>query len=70
MLDEVSARAPGAKAIMVTAFATPESIRRAFAAGAYDYLEKTGQRSGSFGRLEGPAPARRDAGQRRPLKIT
>lgn len=43
LLTEVSTRAPGAKAIMVTAFATPESIRRAFAAGAYDYLEKTGQ---------------------------
>jgi DNA-binding response OmpR family regulator len=43
LLGEVSARAPGAKAIMVTAFATPESIRRAFGAGAYDYLEKTGQ---------------------------
>jgi CheY-like chemotaxis protein len=43
LLTEVSVRAPGAKAIMVTGFATPESIRRAFAAGAYDYLEKTGQ---------------------------
>jgi ActR/RegA family two-component response regulator len=43
LLAEVSVRAPGAKAIMVTGFATPESIRRAFAAGAYDYLEKTGQ---------------------------
>ena len=43
LLTEVAIRAPGAKAIMVTAFATPESIKRAFAAGAYDYLEKTGQ---------------------------
>jgi DNA-binding NarL/FixJ family response regulator len=43
LLAEVSARAPGAKAIMVTGFVTPESIRRAFAAGAYDYLEKSGQ---------------------------
>ena len=43
LLNEVAVRVPGAKAIMVTAFATPESIRRAFAAGAYDYLEKTGQ---------------------------
>lgn len=43
LLTEISIRAPGAKAIMVTGFATPESIRRAFAAGAYDYLEKTGQ---------------------------
>lgn len=43
LLTEVSVRAPGAKAIMVTGFATPESIKRAFAAGAYDYLEKTGQ---------------------------
>lgn len=43
LLNEVALRAPGAKAIMVTAFATPESIRRAFSAGAYDYLEKTGQ---------------------------
>jgi CheY-like chemotaxis protein len=43
LLNEVAVRAPGAKAIMVTAFATPESIRRAFAAGAYDFLEKTGQ---------------------------
>ncbi len=43
LLTDVAARAPGAKAIMVTAFAIPESIRRAFAAGAYDYLEKTGQ---------------------------
>jgi DNA-binding NtrC family response regulator len=29
LLAEVSVRAPGAKAIMVTAFATPESIKRA-----------------------------------------
>lgn len=43
LLTEIAVRAPGAKAIMVTGFATPESIRRAFSAGAYDYLEKTGQ---------------------------
>jgi len=43
LLTEVTLRAPGAKAIMVTGYATPESIRRAFAAGAYDYLEKSGQ---------------------------
>ena len=43
LLAEISVRSPGAKAIMVTGFATPESIRRAFADGAYDYMEKTGQ---------------------------
>ncbi len=43
LLTEVSIRAPGAKAIMVTGFATPESIRSAVAAGVYDYLEKSGQ---------------------------
>lgn len=38
LLEE--ARFAGAKVILVTGYAEPESIRRAFALGAYDYLEK------------------------------
>lgn len=38
---EVRARAPGAKVIIVTAYAEPAAIRRAFDAGVFDYVEKT-----------------------------
>jgi CheY-like chemotaxis protein len=41
LLSEIDKLSPGAKAIVVTGYASPESIERAFAAGAYDYLEKT-----------------------------
>lgn len=40
LLTELSILAPGAKVIMATAYASKEAIDRAFAAGAYDYLEK------------------------------
>lgn len=40
LLGEVQATAPGSKLIMVTAYATKDAIERAFASGAYDYLEK------------------------------
>ena len=40
MMGELRLRAPSAKVIIVTGYAAPESVRRAFAAGAYDYLEK------------------------------
>jgi CheY-like chemotaxis protein len=42
LVTEVHSRAPGAKPIIVTAYATDESITRAFAAGVYDFLEKKG----------------------------
>src|SRR5436190_5006457 len=40
LLDEVQIRTPGAKPMIVTAYAAPEVIERAFTLGAYDYLEK------------------------------
>jgi CheY-like chemotaxis protein len=40
LLREINRRAPGAKAILVTAYATPDAITRAFREGAYDYLSK------------------------------
>jgi DNA-binding response OmpR family regulator len=40
MILEIGRRAPGAKTILVTAFATEEAVIRAFRDGAYDYLEK------------------------------
>ena len=40
LLTEFSVLAPGAKVIVATAYASREAIDRAFAAGAYDYLEK------------------------------
>jgi ActR/RegA family two-component response regulator len=41
LLPEIDRHCPGAKAIVVTGYASPESIERAFKAGVYDYLEKT-----------------------------
>jgi len=40
LVGEVRRRAPGAKPIVVTAYPEPLEIKRAFAAGAWDYLEK------------------------------
>ena len=41
LAQEVRARAPSAKVIIVTAYAEPAAIRRAFDAGVFDYVEKT-----------------------------
>lgn len=41
LVEAVHTRAPGAKPIIVTAYATQQSIERAFDAGVYDFLEKT-----------------------------
>jgi CheY-like chemotaxis protein len=41
LLDEVSRRSPGAKSIVITAYADSRAVERAFALGAFDYLEKT-----------------------------
>jgi CheY-like chemotaxis protein len=41
LIEEVERRSPGAESIMVTGYASPEAIERAFAAGVYDYVEKT-----------------------------
>jgi CheY-like chemotaxis protein len=41
LIAEVGRRAPGAKAILVTAYAAKDAVERAFREGAYDYLEKT-----------------------------
>jgi CheY-like chemotaxis protein len=41
LIQEVERRCPGAKAIMVTGYASPTAIEQAFAAGVYDYVEKT-----------------------------
>jgi CheY-like chemotaxis protein len=40
LLREVAVRSPRAKAILVTAYPSPDAIRAAFEHGAYDYLEK------------------------------
>ncbi len=40
LLTEISVLAPAVKVIVATAYASKEAIDRAFAAGAYDYLEK------------------------------
>jgi CheY-like chemotaxis protein len=40
LIAEVASRAPGAKVILVTAYAATEAIQRAFRDGVYDYLEK------------------------------
>ena len=42
LIEGVGNRAPGAKAIIVTAYASEQSIQRAFDAGVYDFLEKSG----------------------------
>jgi ActR/RegA family two-component response regulator len=39
-ISEIARRAPFAKIILVTAFATPDAVSRAFRGGAYDYLQK------------------------------
>lgn len=41
LIAEVQRRSPGAKIVVVTGYASPEAIERAFAAGVYDYVEKT-----------------------------
>lgn len=41
LIEEALQRCPGAQVIVVTGYATTESVERAFAAGAYDLLEKT-----------------------------
>jgi CheY-like chemotaxis protein len=41
LIEEVERRSPGAKVIVVTGYASPSSIERAFKAGVYDYVEKT-----------------------------
>lgn len=41
LIEEVHRRSPGAKAIIVTGYASPEAIEAAFGAGVYDYVEKT-----------------------------
>lgn len=41
LIEEVHLRSPGAKPIMVTAYGSSESVRRAFEKGAYDFLEKS-----------------------------
>ena len=41
LIREVEARSPGAKVIIVTGYASPEAIDRAFASGVYDYVEKS-----------------------------
>lgn len=40
LLAEVAARAPGAKAFMVTGYPDPQAIKQAFELGAYDYIQK------------------------------
>lgn len=40
LLAEIAGRAPEARTIVITGFATPELIRSAVAAGAWDYLQK------------------------------
>lgn len=41
LIGEIQLRAPGAKALIVTGYAAPDAIERAYAAGIFDYLEKT-----------------------------
>ncbi len=40
LLAEIAGRAPEARTIVITGFATPQLIRSALAAGAWDYLQK------------------------------
>lgn len=42
LIGHASSLAPFAKVILVTGYATPEAIERAFLVGAYDYLVKNG----------------------------
>ena len=41
LIQRLAGSAPATQSILVTAFATRESVERAFASGATDYLEKT-----------------------------
>ena len=41
LVAEVERRSPGAKAIIVTGYASPKAIEQAFELGVYDYVEKT-----------------------------
>lgn len=41
LIEEVERRSPGAKVIIVTGYASPDAIERAFAGGVYDYVEKS-----------------------------
>src|SRR5688572_2900462 len=41
LIAESRNRAPGAKVLLVTAYASKEAVERAFRKGAYDYLEKS-----------------------------
>lgn len=41
LIAEIERRSPGAKVIIVTGYASPKAIERAFNAGVYDYVEKT-----------------------------
>lgn len=41
LIAESRSRAPGAKVLLVTAYASKEAVERAFREGAYEYLEKT-----------------------------
>lgn len=40
LIAEITRRSPGAKTILVTAYATTTAIQRAFREGVYDYLQK------------------------------
>ncbi len=41
LIAEARSRAPGAKVLLVTAYASKEAVERAFREGAYEYLEKS-----------------------------
>lgn len=41
LIEEALQRCPGAQVIVITGYATSESVTRAFTAGAYDLIEKT-----------------------------
>lgn len=41
LIAEARSRAPGAKVLLVTAYASKDAVERAFREGAYEYLEKT-----------------------------
>lgn len=42
LIERIARLAPFAKTIVVTGYATQDSVERAFALGVYDYMEKTG----------------------------
>jgi CheY-like chemotaxis protein len=43
LVHEIQVRSPEAKTIVVTGFASPDAITRAFESGIYDYLDKEGR---------------------------